>query len=64
MIPGGISFKKVSKSFAENAVPVGLLGLHKNIILVYGIVCTLYGVLTVFMTEMMEATLGALLGTG
>ena len=36
--------------------------LTKISLLVYGLVCTLYGVLTVFMTEMMEATLGIPMG--
>jgi len=36
--------------------------LTKISLLVYGIVCTIYGVLTVFMTEMMEATLGIPMG--
>ncbi len=36
--------------------------LTKISLLIYGLVCTLYGVLTVFMTEMMEATLGGPMG--
>jgi hypothetical protein len=36
--------------------------LTKISLLIYGSVCTLYGVLTVFMTEMMEATLGVPMG--
>lgn len=36
--------------------------LTKISLLIYGCVCTLYGVLTVFMTEMMEATLGIPMG--
>ena len=36
--------------------------LTKISLLVYGIVCTIYGVLTVFMTEMMETTLGIPMG--
>ncbi|MHA1951756.1 MAG: hypothetical protein ACW99G_15170 [Candidatus Thorarchaeota archaeon] len=36
--------------------------LTKISLLIYGLICTLYGVLTVFMTEMMEATLGIPMG--